>query len=121
MSHSKRKEAAKPLKRFEKEALMRFKEKVMARFRKRINALILFGSKARGDYHSESDMDVLILVKKNNPQTEDKIVDLACEVEEEFDYRLRLAPKIWDQKFFNQLLRHERRIAFDIQNEGIKL
>ena len=45
-----------------------------------IESMILFGSRARGDAHKDSDYDVLLLVKKRTKELEDQINDIAYEM-----------------------------------------
>lgn len=55
-----------------KKALFELKEKITEEFPGA--ELILYGSKARGDYNPDSDIDLLILLGVNiNPQVEDNI------------------------------------------------
>ena len=43
-------------------------------------ALKLFGSKARGDGHSESDVDVLVVVTERTRLLNDFIINLVCDI-----------------------------------------
>ena len=45
-----------------------------------IKDIILFGSRARGDYYSESDYDVIVLVDRESKELKDKIFNLSCEI-----------------------------------------
>ncbi|GAH25140.1 unnamed protein product, partial [marine sediment metagenome] len=49
------------LKRNEKKALLELKKRLLERFPDA--EIILYGSKARGDFDEESDIDVLIILK----------------------------------------------------------
>ena len=61
---------------------------VLAEIKQRLNEtlgdnverIILFGSRARGDAHKDSDYDVLLLVKKRTKELEDQINDIAYEM-----------------------------------------
>jgi len=61
---------------------------VLAEIKQRLNEtlgdnverIILFGSRARGDAHKDSDYDVLILVKKYTKEMEDQVDDIAYEM-----------------------------------------
>lgn len=53
----------------------------------------LFGSRARGDNHSESDFDILIVVPKLNKFNKRTISDIAWEVS--FEKNLLIAPIIY--------------------------
>jgi predicted nucleotidyltransferase len=49
--------------RDELRVLREFPRKVRVRFRDRLDDIIVFGSRARGDAHAESDIDVLVLLR----------------------------------------------------------
>jgi uncharacterized protein len=54
-----------------------FRERLRAEYGERLRDLRLFGSKARGDWHDESDIDLLLLLDGNDPATERAISNLA--------------------------------------------
>lgn len=47
---------------------------------KNIKDIILFGSRARGDFYSESDYDLIVLVDRESKEIKDKIFKLSCEI-----------------------------------------
>lgn len=54
-----------------------FRDELRRRYGARIRDLRLFGSKARGDHHAESDIDILVLLDVKDRATWEEIVDLA--------------------------------------------
>ena len=60
--------------------IRRFLEKI-AGLRDRIARIVLFGSRARGDYKPWSDYDVLLLVDKRDQPLVDHLYDAVVEVE----------------------------------------
>ena len=54
------------LNQIEKQALKEFKNQLIKKFGSNLVILKLFGSKARGDFHKESDIDVLVIIKNLN-------------------------------------------------------
>ncbi|MBI4288412.1 MAG: nucleotidyltransferase domain-containing protein [Chloroflexi bacterium] len=50
------------------------------KFGAHIKDVILFGSRARGDFDQDSDYDVIVLVDKKTPELSDQIGDLAWEI-----------------------------------------
>ncbi|MGQ0574028.1 MAG: nucleotidyltransferase family protein [Pseudonocardia sp.] len=54
-----------------------FRDELRRRYGSRIRDLRLFGSKARGDDHPESDIDILVLLDVKDRATWEQIVDLA--------------------------------------------
>jgi len=47
--------------------------------------MVVFGSRARGDAHPDSDLDVLVVVDERNPKLREKVSDCAWEVGFEWD------------------------------------
>jgi len=64
----------------ERRAVARFWEELERALPGRVQRLILYGSKARGDAHPESDVDLLVVVDSRTPEVEDTIVDLTTRV-----------------------------------------
>lgn len=64
----------------EKEALSLFKQRVMAAFPDSVDAIQLFGSKARGDAAKHSDVDVLVVLDQMTWQDKRAIRALASEI-----------------------------------------
>jgi predicted nucleotidyltransferase len=81
--------------------------------------MILFGSRARGDYLDESDFDVAILVRGLTREMKNQILDRVAEIE--LAYLLPIAVVVFSDEEFDQLKKRERRIALDIDSEGIPL
>lgn len=62
----------------EKKVITSFVEEIRTKLRNEILSIKLFGSKARGDFTKESDVDIFILVKKRRGMR-DKINDIASD------------------------------------------
>ena len=79
--------------------------------------LVLFGSRARGDHDDDSDIDVAIIVDDLSHELKDRVLDLVTNLELE---RLKpLSALVLSQADFDALRDRERRIALDIEEEGI--
>ncbi len=103
----------------EKRAVAEIRERVIGLAGSRLKGLYVFGSKARGDYDSESDVDLAILVDGLDRETKRKIIDLV--VDAEVKYFVVISSLVLSWKDFTDLKKCERRIAFDIEREGISL
>lgn len=62
----------------ERRAVARFCQELEQALPGRVQRLILYGSKARGDTHSESDVDLLVVVDSRTREVTDTILDLAA-------------------------------------------
>lgn len=95
------------------------KERLLRDLPGRILDVRVFGSRARGDFHEESDLDVFVLVDQRDRATDNVIVDAAFDVTSDIHWAFPISPRIMSREQYDDLLRLERRIALDIQNEGI--
>lgn len=87
------------LRKNEYQALLEFKNVLTQRFPKEILELKLFGSKARGNSHKESDIDILIVLKKRNKKIEDYILDLTGDLLRK--YEILISPIIFSKKEYD--------------------
>jgi predicted nucleotidyltransferase len=81
--------------------------------------MVLFGSRARGDYGEKSDVDVAILVRRLTREMKRRILDKVAEIE--LEYLLPISVLVLSEDEFEYLKKRERRIAIDIEREGVPL
>jgi predicted nucleotidyltransferase len=103
----------------EKAALGEIKQRVQSIVGQRLQGIVLFGSKARGDFDPESDLDVAILVDGLDQETKRRIIDVVVDVEVKFLLVVSSLVLSWED--FQSLRARERRIAIDIESEGVSL
>ncbi len=103
----------------EKKAVAEIRERVNGLVGSRLKGLYVFGSKARGDYDPESDVDLAILIDGLDRETKRNIIDLVVDVE--VKYFVVISSLVLSWKDFTDLKKRERRIALDIEREGISL
>jgi predicted nucleotidyltransferase len=83
------------LSRGERQAVEAFAEALFRQYPDRVRDLILFGSKARGDSHPDSDIDILILVDDDNWRFSHAISRVAARIS--LDYDVLLGPRVISQ------------------------
>jgi predicted nucleotidyltransferase len=81
--------------------------------------VVLYGSQARGDYDKDSDIDIAIIVRSLSKDVKNRILDIVTEIE--LKYLRSISSIIFSETEFNNLKERERRIALDIESEGIPL
>jgi predicted nucleotidyltransferase len=81
--------------------------------------LRLFGSRARGDADPDSDVDVAIVVRDPDAGMRDRILDAVARIE--LEHGVPLSTLILAEEEYRRLLERERRIALDIEREGVEL
>jgi predicted nucleotidyltransferase len=77
----------------EKRAVNSFVKQLQENLGDHILDIRLFGSKVRGDFRSDSDIDIFILVKKRSPDIEDKVSEI--EVNHDIEYGLPLSTVLY--------------------------
>lgn len=101
-------------------ALDEFKQGVERAFAERLVRVVLFGSQARGIVHADSDVDVLVLVSPRAPGDGHRAVAVAVA-----GMLARpdvvLSPLVMTPEELADLRAHERRLARDIDREGLTL
>lgn len=63
-----------------------FVERVTERERKNLSKIILFGSVARGEANGDSDIDVLVVLRKNDNEDRKNIIDIGVDVRWDMDF-----------------------------------
>jgi predicted nucleotidyltransferase len=81
--------------------------------------MILYGSRARGDYDDSSDIDVAIIVENLTRKLKNQILEMIAD--KEIQYLIPLSVLVFSSTDFSLLKERERRIALDIEKEGIPL
>lgn len=64
----------------EQKAVDEFKRRVISALGPQVLSFTLFGSRARGEGHEESDLDILVLLRQQNRQAHDMVIDLASDL-----------------------------------------
>ena len=85
----------------------------------RLVLLVLYGSRARGDYERSSDVDVAVIVRDLDRKLKLQILQAVAEIE--LEHLVPLSTLVMSEDSYTDLLRRERRIALDIQREGVPL
>jgi predicted nucleotidyltransferase len=81
--------------------------------------LMLFGSRARGDADPDSDVDIAIIVRGCDSRMKDRILNTVAAVE--LEQGVPLSTLVLSEEDYERLLERERRIALDIEREGMEL
>lgn len=106
----------------ERRALQAFIAQLRQRYGKDLRRVVLFGSKARGDFDDESDLDVLVVVR--TPGGEfwplwQQIADIAWKVE--FEYGVVLTTIIRSPAEYRQMQRDNLLLFRNTDRDGVVL
>jgi predicted nucleotidyltransferase len=89
------------------------------RFGERLREVKLFGSRARGEAHEHSDVDLLVMVDELTSVERREVGDHAAEALLRFD--VLLAPLALSSEHFAQLRERGRTLAREVDGDGISL
>ncbi|MEK9136446.1 MAG: nucleotidyltransferase domain-containing protein [Bacteroidota bacterium] len=82
------------LKPEERKALNAFSRRLKKALGRQLVSILLFGSKARGDFSEDSDIDVYILARRRSESTEAKISQVTADILD--DYDILISPVSYD-------------------------
>jgi predicted nucleotidyltransferase len=74
----------------EKKIVKKFATLLKKNFKDNIILIKLFGSKSRGDSKEDSDIDVLVVVKKKNTRVRDEIYELLFQLDPFYKYKISI-------------------------------
>ena len=100
-------------------ALADLKQRLGSLLGRALVKLLLYGSRARGDADPDSDVDVAIVVRGLGAGMRDRILDTVASIE--LEHGVPLSTLILSEEEYRRLLERERRIALDIEREGVEL
>jgi predicted nucleotidyltransferase len=101
--------------------VLRFKQGVSALAGIHVEQIVLFGSRARGEGHEESDLDLAVILSEDEGPHWRRIVDVATELNLEYEYRIRVSPLILSRAKLLNLWERGPVIADAIIIEGVEV
>jgi hypothetical protein len=101
----------------ERAALDEYVGRLRAKYADQVVLVRLFGSKARGDFDAESDIDVLVVVKNSDWRFSDQVVVEVCDPN--IEYNVVLSPIIlsWDE--YQRMQAYRAPFYQEVQRDGI--
>ncbi len=82
-------------------------------------SVILFGSKARGDYDAESDIDLLLVLPEVSLSLRDHVRDIAADVG--LVYSIYLSTRVWSEAYFAQQAHSQSSLFQEVRKDGVEL
>lgn len=100
----------------EKNALNDYKDNLRKYYPAFVQEIILFGSKARGNYHRHSDIDIVVITNKKPNRNQWKgMIEIA--VDPMIEYEVEISPRILAEKEFKEW----SPFIENVKKDGIKL
>jgi len=103
----------------EQEALKVFITKLKKQCDDQMLSALLFGSRARGDAKTDSDVDIAVIIGENDPKLSKTIRSLAVDIWLEHD--LMITTCVWSQAHWQKMQALQTGLYRNIQKEGIDL
>jgi predicted nucleotidyltransferase len=103
----------------EKQALGVFVERVRRSLGENLAGIILFGSKARGNAKKSSDIDLLVIVKKEDIKDAHKVYKAASRTD--LRWGVDISPKMYSLDEYEREREMEAPFVKQIESEGVKL
>jgi predicted nucleotidyltransferase len=103
----------------EKQALAEYLARLRAEFGDEIERVILYGSKVRGDFDNESDIDLFVVFKELDQAREDALSWLVLDLD--LKYAVLLSDFPVNRERFERMAKIQEPLYRDLMNEGVEL
>ncbi|MFZ5819666.1 MAG: nucleotidyltransferase domain-containing protein [Chloroflexota bacterium] len=103
----------------ENTALRTFVQRILDELDAQVFQVILFGSKARGDSTTDSDVDVLILANEENRRLQEKINIIASQIS--LDYDVLFNPLLIAEARWKQMSNERFSVCRNVERDGVML
>jgi len=102
-------------------------KKVVAEFAKLVRTALgenlidmeIFGSKVRGDFTGDSDMDILVVVKERTLDSMDRIAEITANLN--IEYNLSISPVIFSEYEYKVNEDMKSPFVLNVEAEGVRL
>lgn len=103
----------------ERAAVKAFLKALNERFQEQVIGIFLFGSKARGDSQTESDIDILVILREEGWQLRNAISTLAARISYEHD--VLLGPILIGEKRWGHMQQAKFSLYRNVSRDGLVL
>lgn len=103
----------------EKLALRECLQRLQQEYGREVLSVKLYGSKARGDHHADSDLDLLVRVRQDNRQAYSNLYAIASDIEVKYD--LILGMMLVGPTHYELMRRLGEPLYRNVLREGVEL
>lgn len=103
----------------EKEGVKTFVDKVKQLLGPSLIKLRIFGSKVRGDFDMESDIDILLVVESEDWHVRGEIINIVAEVN--LEYSCNISPVIYTSREHEMNKYYKTLFVQEVEREGVPL
>ena len=105
----------------EKEIIDSYHRALKDHFSKVLNEIILFGSRARGEGHPDSDLDLLVILNTHDPRLKREVLDLAWETMLTHDFKVFIAPIVFFKKDYDRYRSWNSSFLENVSRDAVRL
>ncbi|MBI4689930.1 MAG: nucleotidyltransferase domain-containing protein [Nitrospirae bacterium] len=100
-------------------AISTLRERLLQELGDSLTLIMFFGSRQKGEFASDSDIDMLIIIKEKNRKLIDRIFEIANEIENfVLSYRIPLSIHIRSEEEFSRFKKLKSPFIAEIEREG---
>lgn len=103
----------------EQQAIMAVSASLSQKMRDNLVGLYLFGSKARGDFHADSDIDLLVIVRQLD--AESRWLTRATAADYSLQYNVLFNTHLYDKARWDIIVQYQDTLWREVQRDGIAL
>lgn len=103
----------------EKKVVERFAKLVRNAMGENLIDIEIFGSKVRGDFSEDSDIDMLVVVKERTLDSMDKIAEITANLN--IGYNLSISPVIFSEYEYKRNEYMKSPFVLNVEAEGVRL
>jgi predicted nucleotidyltransferase len=103
----------------EERIVQTFANRLRKQFPEEVRDVLLFGSKARGDHHVDSDVDILVIALSDDWRLHDRIRQVGYELDESIDHRLSI--QVISETRFEYARERHFQFATSVLEEGVRV
>ena len=105
----------------DKKILEEFKRNLPLEAKKHLKKLIAYGSRARGDFREDSDLDAVALVDEKSPALDNTFDDVVYDVMLNHDFKPIISLRVFSESNFHDMLKRGYSFYQNVDQEGIAI
>ncbi|MCD6537874.1 nucleotidyltransferase domain-containing protein [Candidatus Bathyarchaeota archaeon] len=99
--------------------LANFRDRVLKDLGDRINAIVVYGSVARGEYRDDSDIDVLIV--GSDKEIKSKVSEISYEIDYENNFETFITPVYYTREEIEHRVKVGSPFIYEVLKDGVVL
>lgn len=105
----------------EKKIIEDYRRALKDRFPDVVSEITLFGSRARGENRSDSDIDLLIVLNTQDPQIKREVLDLAWDAMSAHDFKAFISPVVFFKKDYDRYRGWNSSFLENVSRDAVRL